>query len=206
MCMEAVPLTKTSSNFLNVPHKSNPHVEASTSSTPVSTNMSNTTDADYERERSWILPRSKPSDWSLDAWVPCLHLSRRPIKGRDAHVYGKRGRPPLKRGYHVFHDMSKTSKPGGPPRKWVPVSYMIIDTHACGNLVGFMHIAPETPQSEMALHPNKSKRYSAITAPHAERTTNQSAAHTNNMQQPGSGKWIQDKLRWVPPRWSRLLQ
>lgn len=33
------------------------------------------------------------------------------------HVYGKRGRPPLKRGTMFFMTCPKTSKPGGPPRK-----------------------------------------------------------------------------------------
>lgn len=154
-CLWPKPL----SNFLNVPHKSNPHVEASTSSTPVSTNMSNTTMQTMSvRGRESCRDQSLQIDASTPE-CPAFIWADDQSRGRDATCIWKTRWTILKRGTMFFMTCPKTSKPGGPPRKWVPVSYMIIDTHACGNLVGFMHIAPETPQSEMALHPNKSKRY-----------------------------------------------
>ena len=80
--------------------------------------------------------------------------------------------------YNVFAwHVQKHLKPGGPPLKWLPVSCddmphydIILRLWERGSL---MHIAPETAQNELVLHPNEIKKKTS-SASSAWRKNNQS--------------------------------
>ena len=127
--------------------------------------------------RGGCLPCRNWETWQ-DTGAACIatHIGRRPIKGRgatfrysllllDAHLYGKRGGPPLKMITMFLHDMSKSIqkhiKRGRPPLKQISawLTYMFVGTR--------WFYAHSTR--------NSAKRDGF--EPERERTINQSAAH-----------------------------